>query len=408
MESLLILISIASFALLCYILILIKSNRANLDQIKIQENLDDVLNQNFNEIYTHLQKLILESFSKQNTSLERAISDLQIKLIENLSNSGQQNLLSLTQGLTDTQKTIVNTTRQSLQELGEITKERLNEMRYEVQRRLDENFAKSLGSFQKINENLGQMEERAKAMISATKSIDKLNDVFARTSSKSFGTFSEDYLEMLLSESLVNNSWEKQVRIQGASEIIDFVISIGDRKIGIDSKFPFTKYKDFLDCEEMHKEIKKKEYYKTILDLSKSLNQKYYQLNLLDHVILYLPSESMYHLCLENSDLMKQIGGYKISLSSPNNLYPLLQILSSYQFKIKIAKNAESIIAGLKNVQDNIRNFKLEYTKLGEKLRLAQNNYKMAEDSLNGVDSNIQFMLESNESKTEIQQDLIL
>jgi DNA recombination protein RmuC len=238
-------------------------------------------------------------------------------------------------------------------------------------------------------------------MIESTKSIDKLNNIFSRTSSKAFGGFAENYLESVLSENLNSDSWEKQVKVPNSTEIIDFAIYVEDKTIGIDAKFPLTKYQDYIEAEAGQKETKRKEFLKAVMEMAKSISEKYYKNGFVDSLLLYLPSESLYNEVLDNEknqEVAEFLRKYKVSLTSPNTLLPQLLLIRAYQFKLNVSQNAETIVAGLKQITKNIESFKDEYRKLGDKIRQAQQNYDDAERSLIRVEKNI-VLLESQETK---------
>ncbi len=339
-------------------------------------------------------KLNLEQLTKENLANQKnEFSNLKIENLENLEkikNSIQNQLLESINNL-------IKINKENFDLLNQTNTQKLEQINNDVQKRLDENFARNLKSFEEVNKNLGYMEEKAKQMIESTKSIDKLNTIFARTSSKAFGGFAENYLESLLSENLAKDSWQKQAKINGSSEVIDFVIFIDEHKIGIDAKFPLTKYQDYINSNLEQKEQKRKEFINGVMEMAKSISEKYYKNDYLDALLLYLPSESLYNEVLDNEknqQVAEFLRKYKVSITSPNTILSQILLIKSYQFKLQISQNAENIVKGLSQIKKNIVGFKEEYRKLGEKIRQAQQNYDLAERNLIGVERNI-LLLES-------------
>ena len=78
----------------------------------------------------------------------------------------------------------------------------------------------------------------------------------------------------------------------------------------------------------------------------------------------------------------------------------MLQLIDTYEYKTRISENADIIINGLQVVKKNIDSFRVEFTKLGDKLRLAQDNYNKADDSLRIVQKEV-LKLEQNEKLEE-------
>ncbi len=348
-----------------------------------------------NQILNQQSLQTAENTANLRVLVEQKIGEMQLDLTQNLNQNLNQNQDILQNRL---EKSLLHTTeiiKNNLEILHRSSQEKLDQINLDVQKRLDENFGRSLKSFEEVTKSLGQMEERAGAMIESTKSIEKLNQVFARTSSKAFGTFAEDYLESLLKEHLLAHNWDKQVKVPASTEIIDFVIKVNNYKIGIDSKFPLTKYQDYINSELSQRDQKRREYHASIVNMSSSISQKYYQNNFVDKLFLYLPSDSMYTDCLDNPKLVEIIQKHKVSILSPNTLFAQLAIIQSNQVRAHITDNAEQIIKGLGNIKRNIDSFRDEYRKLGDKLKQAQGNYEQADRALLGVENNIMLLEKS-------------
>jgi DNA anti-recombination protein RmuC len=106
---------------------------------------------------------------------------------------------------------------------------------------------------------------------------------------------------------------------------------------------------------------------------------------------LSISCDSIYLLCLEDEgqSFHKNLRDHKVTLISPNTLYPQLVFITNLQFQLNVSQNAENIIKGLKEIRRNIGAFKDEYRKLGDKIRQAQTNYDAAGNSLNFVERGI-------------------
>lgn len=368
------------------IFITFRKQSTNTDQINDEDVVSKILlalTKETNKNSQEQNQILIENLQK----LEKRFGEQQNGIDKNFSTLRESNQESLRKIQDHLQKRLA----EGIETLTKTNKEKLNEIQKEVDKRLDENFEKNLKSVQEVNKNLTQMQETAKRMIDSTKSVDKLNTIFERTSSKSFGEFGEKYLESLLSETLAQGSWQKQVTIPGSQDKIDFVIEIEDKKIGIDSKFPVTKYKDYIEAPTEEKEKALKAFKKSVMFMAKSIADKYNKENFLDVLLIYLPSESMFSDIVNDEQVSQYLSSkqVKVTPTSPNNIYPLLQTLRTYQFNTKISENAERIIAGLKVVRKNIDSFQEEFRKLGDKLRHAQDNYDKADRNLIGVQKEV-------------------
>ena len=375
-------------------------NFQNLEQrfSQLQLQLQDRLNQELGKI----QQLQLQSESSLGKKFETQSSNQKLEFAEvrqnnqvglqNLQEAVRLQLATSIQNLIDLNKSELSSLRESNQKnielLSNTNQDKLKQMQDEIRAKLDENFQQNMKSFQDVATNLGSMQSTAEKMIESTKSVEKLNSIFDRTSSKAFGGFAENYLETLLLEHLNADQWEKQVAIPGSSDKIDFVIYLGDKKIGIDSKFPLTKFQDFIEAEGSSKNQAKKEYLAALYTMAKDISKKYDKGHL-DLLLVYLPSESMYSEAVGDEKLMENLQKLKINLTSPSTFFPLIMLVQAYRFKYYVNQHAEEIVAGLKKVQKNMLAFRNEFNKLGDKLRQAQSNYDSSQKEFGLVQSAI-------------------
>jgi DNA recombination protein RmuC len=323
-------------------------------------------------------------FSELGKSMQEALVQIQNAISHNLSKA-----------ISD----LSSINNQNFDTLRKTNQEKLDQINTDVQKKLDINFAQHLKSFEEVAKNIGQVQTLAQRMIDSTSSIDKLNNVFARSSSKSFGDFGEKYLESILSEHLSSGSWNSQVGVPASNEKIDFVIQLDDKRIGIDSKFPLTKFQDYLSASEETKAQAKKEFLNAVLLMAKDINSKYNKNNFVDHLMMYLPSDSMYHEIVNEPKIMQELQKLNITPISPVTIFPVIVNIRVYQQQKFVNDNAADMIKGLKQVHINILSFQEEFRKLGDKLRQAQTNYDSADRSLSVVSKEIRMLETTTETE---------
>ena len=369
---------------------LYQENFAKLDKKLAENQSENTLNwtkilQNLKEIETKNQtEQKLQAQVLQNL-LQKQLAQIQAEVAQKVETS----ILNLNK-LTQAELTKLNgVNKENFKLLSETNQKKLDEINLQVQAKLDKNLSESLKSFEQITHNLGKIESTAKGMIESTKSVDKLNQIFARTSSKAFGSFAEVQLENLLAENLSPNSYAKQFKIPETTQIIDFVIFMGDKKIGIDSKFPLTAFQDFIDAEMSDKPAKKRILLSAVKKMASDLSEKYYQKGYLDQILIYFPSNTIYEELVQDSNLNQHFNTLRITPCSPTNLLLLLMVINGYQYKLKVGQNVEKIVSGLKKIDSDVTAFRTEFLKLGEKLNQAQKNYSKANQSLTGVQNNV-------------------
>jgi DNA recombination protein RmuC len=361
----------------------------------IIEHIKDSLYESFDKM-EQKQNSQLQNSNEMRVNLETRLGEIKNTLLEEVSKTSIANSKSLAEiqtriqtQLTEAIHNINLQNKVNFETLSKANDQKLGLIQQQVDKRLNESFEQHLKSFESVNKNLGEMQSTAQKMIDSTKSVDKLNNIFERTNSKAFGQFSETYLETLLNEHLNHKDWSKQVSVPGSSDKIDFVISMGDKKIGIDSKFPITKYQDFLHADAENKDQMLKEYFRCVLLMATDISKKYLQPGFVDTLLMFLPSDSMYNEIVNNPEISEKLRLLKVTPISPTTLFPIIVVINSYEFRLKVNENAEAIIKGLQGVRKNVDSFREEFRKLGDKIRQAQDNFDKADKNLVGLQSTI-------------------
>jgi DNA recombination protein RmuC len=301
-------------------------------------------------------------------------------------------------------KSIQDLNKQSLDTIAKLNQDKLGQIQEEIERKLNDNLQQNLKSFEDVTKNLGHLQSTAQKMIESTSSIDKLNNLFERTSSKGFGSFGEKYLESLLGQYINRQNWSKQVKVPGSTEIIDFVIHYGEKSIGLDCKFPVTRYQDYLDAPAEQKRQAHQAYVRAVIQMAGEISAKYSKVGFVDSLLMYLPSDGMYLEVVNIPEAMDKLRSYRVTLTSPTTILPLIGLIHEYEFKLNVQERAGDIIKGLQIVKKNVISFREEFRKLGEKIRLAQQNYDSADRSLVNVQNEV-LKLESNQ-ETVVEADL--
>lgn len=333
------------------------------------------------------------NFANNKQITEQLFSDIQLKNFKSLNELKD----AVSKNLRDAIDDILKHNKQNFHTLAEQNNQKLTEIQGEIDKRMNENLEKNLQSFAHVKENLGMMQSTAQTMIESTKSIDKLNNIFGRTSSKSFGQFSEDYLETILKEHLNIRHWMKQVTVPGSNDKLDFVLTLGDedgfndevKRIGIDSKAPMTAYQTYLDAPLEQKSTAHKAFLRQVKNMASDINKKYLKPGFVDVLLMFLPSDSMYNEVVNDLELNKTLQSLSITPISPTTIFPLILLIKNYEMKVKINEEAQMILDGLTKVSQNVDSFREEFRKLGKQLDNAKANYEKADKSLVLVSDNV-------------------
>lgn len=143
------------------------------------------------------------------------------------------------------------------------------------------------------------------------------------------GKIVEQTLSTILTNQLGNtNNFETQKKI-GDNKVIDFYIDMHNngKGIGIDCKFPLDAYKKILSSDKFNLKENENNLKINIQRMYKELNNNYIKSNLLDFVIMFIPSESIYrYLCDADmfESLFNEASEQKIYLCSPTTISIML------------------------------------------------------------------------------------
>ncbi len=322
-------------------------------QTEHQYQVKEVLNNHNNEGSEKILTSLRTFQSEINEVLQLAIQNLQ-----------KSNLLELDK--------IASQSKNSFDQIYEANNKKLQDIQVEIERRLNDNLANNIKSFKEVSNDLGEMKKTAQTMIDSTSSIDKLNRIFDRTASKSFGGFSEKYLEQIL-EFHLKGLWKSQVQVKEGKEIIDYAIEFDDLSIGIDSKFALTSYNDYQNSADEFKQQKLKDYLANIRTMATSISSKYG--GYFQHLLMFIPSDAMYNEVANDQITMDKLHRLRVVVVSPTTILSVIYAISMVKDKIAINNNAHTIQDYLIKVEKSIGKFREEYDKLGKKLREAQDTY---------------------------------
>ena len=353
-----------------------KLSEFNTNQNTLRMQLAEQLNQEsmrtkelFNTSFTKSQDLGFSQLTAVNKGLAEMTERMQTRLDSGL-------------------KLMAETTTNQLTQLSRTNQERLATIQESVEKRMDENLKRNLESFTVVKEDLVKMQHSAAKMIDSTKSIERLNDVFGKGASKSFGTFGEDMLAHFLRDN-IPNSFDEQYQIPGSAEKIDFCIRFADQKIGVDSKFPLESYQNYHNSDHATKDTAYKSFMSGVKFMIEDISKKYVASQHFDQVYIYFPSDSIYLEVVNDATISEFLRKKSVHAASPSTIFPMLAVIAQYNQRVMVNENAEVIIRGMQKIGKHIDAFREEFRKLGDKLRLAQDNYFSAERSLEGVNREV-------------------
>jgi DNA recombination protein RmuC len=286
----------------------------------------------FGDVQLGLARLFNEQFDTVKEKQSLQLKQLLEQSKQELETTRNQIQTQLSQSLT-----ILNdTNKHNFDLLNKTNAERLDTIQLSVEKKLDENLRKNLESFGVVQEKLVEMRGSAEKMVKSTESIDKLNTIFSRSSAGGYGDFSEKYLESFFTDNLSDKNWVKQYTIPGTVERIDYVLTFGDHKIGIDSKFPLEVFRNWLEKNGSEKLLASRDLNNAIKKMAEDISTKYEKTKHFDYVMMYVPTDSLYSYIVSNETLVSYLHKRKITPTSPNTILPLVILVQDYNFKLFI------------------------------------------------------------------------
>ncbi|MDD5262048.1 MAG: DNA recombination protein RmuC [Methylacidiphilales bacterium] len=283
------------------------------------------------------------------------------------------------------------------------TGERLQEIRANVERRLQENLEQNFSAFKDMSKSLGDMKSSADQMLRVSQQVSELNHILA--SPKLQGNFGETALEKLLQDILPQGSYEWQPRIAEGLQP-DASIHIKDLRLCIDAKFPKDRIAALLNDarDEAAQEIARKELGAVLKAMASDISKKYVRpdLGTADQAFLFVPSESLYYEILKQPELIEHCRKVKISVVSPNTLAATLYAVALAFRGYEMQENAKALIKGIQDMDRHFQNFREDFGKIGQRLQQAQDDYTKAGRDLDRFDKTI-LKLRDGESKLQLE-----
>ncbi len=254
---------------------------------------------------------------------------------------------------------------------------------------------------EEINRRLQESARSIGEMSEIGKSMKDLQSFLA--SPKLRGGLGEQFLKVLLEESLPRNSYALQYGFKNGTKV-DAIIKTSSGIIPIDSKFTMENFKKMQSDKSFEKY-----FISDVKDRVDEISKKYILTDegTVDFALMYVPSESVYYEIVNNgSDLMTYAYKRRVMPVSPSTFYAFLRsVLLSFE--------GQQIAAEIKNIQANLRAIHQETSKFSELLATLQshinNSYAMMGrvsnqfSNLSSKVDNIQALSKKDELKAEIE-----
>ena len=253
--------------------------------------------------------------------------------------------VELSDMLTKNQERLEKALKESLAEMQETNRNKLNDIRTDINKKLDTSLNERLdASFKNVGDQLNKLYESLGELARLEDGVSSLNKTLSNV--KTRGIFGEMQLEHILTDILPGTLFDRNVVTKRSvradnRDAVEFAVRIPDKEITgeymylpIDSKFPATIYdriraaSEASDNDALRSAIKELE--QKVKNDARDIRDKYLDPpNTTDFGIMFLPTESLYAEVLRIEGLVESCQSvYRVVITGPSTMAALLNSLS--------------------------------------------------------------------------------
>lgn len=269
--------------------------------------------------------------------------------------------------------------------IGESTKSMNDAVRHQ--------FGESQRLIKEITNELAQVKETGKQVISFTDQLQSLQDILKNP--KQRGVLGEYYLETLLKNILPSTNFQMQYKFAN-SEIVDAVVFIKEKIIPIDSKFSLENYNRLV---EEKNPIEKEKFEKLFInDLKNRIleTSKYIRPSegTMEFAFMFIPHEAIYYDLIINkigSENLIQTAAhkYKVIIVSPTSFLAYLQTVLQGLKALQIEETAKDIVKRVEELGKHLKAYEEYHDKLGNSLGTVVNHFNNSNKEYKKIDKDV-------------------
>lgn len=233
-----------------------------------------------------------------------------------------------------------------------------------------------------IQQKLGLLEESTNQMKAIGKDISSLQNILRAP--KLRGNLGEYLLEDLLRQVLPQGNYEMQHAF-GDNEKVDAVISLGERLIPVDAKFPLESFVRLFEADgEEARRKHRKEFVTSFKKRIDEIAAKYIRPDegTYDFALAYVPAENVFYEAMISDGLDgRSYGVFNYAVErhvipvSPNSFYAYLMAIAFGLKGLRIEQRTRQILRDLVKVQEGFGQFYGDFCLLGKHLGNAAGKY---------------------------------
>lgn len=239
-----------------------------------------------------------------------------------------------------------------------------------------------------VQHRLGELHHATQTMVDIGKDISSLQQILRAP--KLRGGMGELFLAELLRQILPEDHFILQFGFKDGTKV-DAVIRLGEGLlIPVDAKFPLENFKRILEAQgEEESRAAKKEFARDVKKHVDDIASKYIQPDegTFDFALMYIPAENVYYETIIKDDWQPEsLASYALQKRvipvSPNSFYAYLQAIVRGLKGLRIERSAKLILENLARLENDLEKSFVDFQKVGEHLKNAQNAYDKTEKKL--------------------------
>ncbi|MFQ5498460.1 MAG: DNA recombination protein RmuC [Candidatus Zixiibacteriota bacterium] len=262
--------------------------------------------------------------------------------------------------------------RKSLDDANQTMSQRLSESTTAWESRL--------GLFGEIENKLGELSLRAKAMEEIGSDVRSLSDQLKPP--KLRGSLGELLLENMLGQILPPAMYQAQFRFSQGQRV-DAIVRLGERVLPIDSKFPLESFERLRSAPDDAKA--EKEFIRTVRKHIDAIAARYLlpEENTTDFALMYIPSEAVYYQFVSSSvsEALEYALSKGVIPTCPGHLYGFLASLSLVYRENNLLTNRTRLSATLRSLAEAVTSIGRQHQRMeGASRSLASSMNRLRDD----------------------------
>ncbi len=239
------------------------------------------------------------------------------------------------------------------------------------------------------SETLGAVRKQLETLTVQSQSLAKETEQFRMVlrSNQARGRWGEETLRRVVEAAGMSAHCDFVEQVADEDKKPDMIVHLpGDRLIIVDAKVPDLDFVNALDTADLEKRGKLLEQHarrlkETIRDLAKRNYPAQFP-HSLDHVVLFLPAESLFSAALEGDrELIVWAAGQRIMLATPASLIALLRAVHISWQQDTQQRNAEQIVGAAVELYDRVAVLISHFGAVGQNLRRTADAFNKAAGS---------------------------